>query len=63
MNTQSKQPKTWDELLDAGYVVELTEEQVAIARDKFNPRPDWKPRTPEQDSEFLHEREQRTRMK
>jgi hypothetical protein len=25
-----KVPKTWNELLDASYVVELTEEQVAI---------------------------------
>lgn len=33
----NKQPKTWDELLDAGYVIELTEEQVAIARDRLNP--------------------------
>lgn len=28
-------PKTWDELLDAGYVFELSEEQVAIARDRL----------------------------
>lgn len=30
MNNQKKQPQTWDELLDAGYVRELTEEEVAL---------------------------------
>lgn len=36
MNKINKTPKTWNELLDAGYVVELTEEQIAIAKDKLN---------------------------
>ena len=30
-------PKTWDALSKAGYVKELSDEQVAIAREKFNP--------------------------
>lgn len=36
-----KQPKTWEELLTAGYVVELTEEQVASFKDRtgVQPRP------------------------
>lgn len=29
---KAKIPKTWDELLDAGYVRELSEEEVAIFR-------------------------------
>jgi hypothetical protein len=60
MKTQNE-PKTWDELKAAGDVIELTEEQVAIARDLFNPRPVLKPRTPEQDSEVLHANEARMR--
>lgn len=55
------QPKTWSELLEAGYVVPLTEEQIGIARHALNPRPDWTPRTPEQDSEALHDAERQTR--
>jgi hypothetical protein len=30
-----RHPKTWNELLDAGYVFELSEEQVAVARDRL----------------------------
>ena len=45
------QPKTWNELLDTGYVSELSEEQVAIAREKLNPTPDFKFRTPDEDLE------------
>lgn len=30
-----KTPKTWDELRDAGYVVELTEEQITTARSRL----------------------------
>lgn len=58
-----KQPKTWPELLNAGYVVELTEEQIAIAKHKLNPLPDFKFRTPDEDSENLHNREMQLRAR
>ncbi len=31
------QPKTWNELLDAGYVIELTETQIGEFKAKLNP--------------------------
>jgi hypothetical protein len=60
MNTQTK-----IEVIDLNCeILELTEEQVAIARLKLSGRefePIPKPRTPEQDSDLLHEREARMR--
>lgn len=60
-----KQPKTWNELLDAGYVVELDECQVAEFRLKTGQldRPKFKYLTPHGAMEASNDAEAKTRAK
>lgn len=55
-------PKTWSELLEAGYVIELSEEQIAIAKDKFRPDPaPFRYLTPEENLDKNNEMEKKLR--
>lgn len=44
-----------------GYMLELTPEQVAIARERFNPTPAFHYETPEENSARRHEIEKKMR--
>jgi hypothetical protein len=59
----SKIAKSWDELLNIGYVRELNECEVGEARHKLNPINPFKYRTPEEDLKFNNENERKMRKR
>ncbi len=61
MNNKEVKNENWDELLNAGYLTELTEEQIGIAKHKLNPTPDWEFRGPEGDMDASHALEAKMR--